>query len=166
LDHGKTLMIEVTGNLWEYEANYRCITTNGTVKRNGCGVMGRGCALEATQRYPDIAEVLGDLLSHEGNHVHELGYSIKHSDETRPKKYAWDLISFPVKHNWREKADLGLIHRSAEELVELIDRKPDNYNLTIVVPRPGCGNGQRDWESEVKPLIEPILDDRFVIITF
>ena len=39
-------MKEITGDLWDY---YRrpmhtiCITTNGTIKKNGKAVMGRGC---------------------------------------------------------------------------------------------------------------------------
>ena len=52
-------MIEVVGNLWTYAADFRAITTNGTVKFDGRAVMGRGCAREATQRYPKIARQLG-----------------------------------------------------------------------------------------------------------
>lgn len=158
-------MIEVRGNLWEYEADFRCITTNGFIKTNGAAVMGRGCALEATQKYPGIDEVLGFLLKEHGNHVHELSWF---DPQPSTQQQARGLLSFPVKHNWRDKADPDLIRRSASELRKFIDdydRNFDAVNTVVVVPRPGCGNGQLRWE-DVKPILEPYFDDRFHVITF
>lgn len=154
-------MNEVTGDLWKFEADYRCITTNGFVKKNGSAVMGRGCALEATQRYPDIAEILGQLLKIHGNHVHELGYL--ESREGKRESFAMDLLSFPVKHHWMKRADLSLIRRSAEELRDFMDKADPGY--TVVVPRPGCGNGQLSW-TEVKPILVPYFDERFYVIDY
>jgi len=34
----------------------------------------------------------------------------------------------------------------------------------VYLPRPGCGYGYLDWEI-VKKELEPILDDRFIVIT-
>ncbi len=143
-------MVEVKGNLWTYPANARVITTNGTVKKDGSCVMGRGCALEAKTKFPGIDKELGKLIKLHGNHVRIL---------------IWDhpnIWSFPVKHNWWEKADLELIRRSAKELVNIAD--VGNYTK-VVLPRPGCGNGGLKWE-DVKPVIEPILDDRFHVISW
>lgn len=156
-------MIEAYGNLWHWDADYRCITTNGYVKKNGEAVMGRGCAREAAKKWPELPEILGDMLRSDGNHVHELGYGID-----RNGKYvscAWEVLSFPVKHHWRDKASLELIERSAQELVEFVDGHDDDWDIDVVLPRPGCGNGQLAWE-QVKPILEPILDDRFQVITF
>lgn len=141
-------MIEARGNLWTHPADLRVITTNGFVKNNGAAVMGRGCALEATQRHPGIENVLGARLRASGNHVHLLGPG---------------LASMPVKHHWRQDADPTLIVRSATELVALAD-KHSNYQR-IVLPRPGCGNGRLRW-NDIRPLLEGILDDRFTVITF
>lgn len=153
-------MREVTGNLWMYPADVRVITTNGTVKKNGECVMGRGCALEAKSKFEfNLADRLGDYITRNGNHVYYIG---------NPRLW---LYSFPVKHNWYEKADIALIGRSAEELVAIIDElartsvgKSKQPN-TIILPRPGCGNGKLQWE-DVKQVLEPILDDRFHVITF
>jgi hypothetical protein len=147
-------MIEVRGNLWSYEADVRVITTNGFVRKDGRCVMGRGCAFEATQRQPGIDKALGDLIKKHGNHVFRL-------TTTRPS-----IWSMPVKHHWRQKADIELIRRSAHELVEAL-RYDDvwPFDGVCVLPRPGCGNGQLNW-ADVRPVLEQILDDKFHVITW
>lgn len=150
-------MQEVKGNLWELPADARCITTNGFVTKAGKAVMGRGCAKEATDLIPGLARNLGMLISLHGNNVHALG-----------EYPQWGrLYSFPVKHVWNQYADPVLIIRSAEQLVAEVDRlKGEGVVLnTILIPRPGCGNGGLDWK-DVKAILEPILDERFHTITF
>lgn len=142
-------MIEVRGNLWEYPADVRVITTNGFVKKNGECVMGRGCAQEAARKYPELPHILGMAIQSEGN----VAMFFPMKDDY--------LVTFPVKHNWFEKADLDLIAQSARKIASMAGLR----NKVIVVPRPGCGNGQLKWE-DVRPVLEPILDDRFHIITF
>ena len=152
-------MIEVTGNLWEYPADVRVITTNGAIRKDGQCVMGRGCAREAKDRIPGLALTLGKLINEQGNHVHRLGWE-------PPEDLGARLYSFPVKHLWHQLADPVLIVRSSQELVEKTLQGWDKgYSPVIVTPRPGCGNGGLRWD-DVHPLIEPILDDRFHIITF
>lgn len=114
--------------------------------------MGRGCALEAKTRYPGIEYRIGSTIRGFGNHCHYITFG--------PTK----LFTFPVKHHWREPADLELIKRSATELVALIDSFYMSNDSTIVLPRPGCGNGQLLWE-QVEPVLSPLLDDRFHVIT-
>lgn len=149
-------MLEATGDLWTMRALARCITTNGEVDRNGRAVMGRGCALQAAQFDPTLKGDLGKLLTEHGNHVHLLRHRV-----CKPM-----LISFPVKHHWREPADLDLIERSARELVELcsihlLDKNPGG----VLVPRPGCGAGQLEWD-DVRTVLLRHLDDRFVAVHF
>lgn len=141
-------MREMTGNLWDVKADVRVITTNGFIKANGCAVMGRGVALQAANKDPELPRLLGALLRDRGN------------VPTPIDSLAGHLITLPVKHNWYEPADLDLIADSIRRLVKIVD---DRLFKVVAMPRPGCGNGQRDW-SEVKPLIEPLLDDRFVIV--
>lgn len=142
-------MKEVFGNLWEFDGII-AITTNGFVKRVGTCVMGRGCAKQATIRFPGLPHKLGTRISAEGNHVF---YFPEHR-----------LITFPVKHTWWEVADLGLIERSARELLKLIEVK--KIKEAVYLPRPGCGNGRLKWEG-VKKLLSPILkSDQFHIVTY
>jgi hypothetical protein len=149
-------MKEVTGNLWTYPADVRVITTNGFVKKDGKAVMGRGCALEAAKRWPTLPYELGKNLKIVGNVPVRL----------RQDAAGAALYTFPVKHHWYQKADLALIKQSAKLLVDKLDPLyPNDGGHVIVIPRPGCGNGQLRWE-DVKPVLEPIFDDRFHIITF
>lgn len=140
-------MKELKENLWDVRAQYTVITTNGFYKNNGTAVMGRGCAKEAAQKYPKLPKWLGVVLMNKGNHVH---------------LFPNNIITFPVKHNWWEDASLALIGRSTLELRELVDGLEAR---SIVLPRPGCGNGNLDW-FVVKDILEPELDERFTVVSF
>lgn len=145
-------MLEAQLNLWDEPADAKCITTNGFIKKNGAGVMGAGIAGQAQRRYPELPHILGLHLETNGNHVGVL----RLPDVNDPTYY----VAFPVKHNWFEEADIELIERSAHELMAL---GKDMIWHKILLPRPGCGNGRLVWD-EVKPVIEPILDDRVIIV--
>jgi hypothetical protein len=150
-------MIEAYADLWTLPCDARCITTNGTIKSDGRAVMGRGVAKQATERYLGIAKILGAHLREHANHV---GILVLTDDDGTGKTIP--LVSFPVKHMWDQWADLDLIGRSADELVALTTR----YGWhTVALPRPGCNNGKRNWETEVRPILLPILDDRFIVVT-
>ena len=63
-----------------------------------------------------------------------------------------------------EAADLGLIERSARELLKMIEVK--KIQEAVYLPRPGCGNGRLKWEG-VKKILSPILkSDQFHIVTY
>lgn len=142
-------MKEVNGDLWDSNADIIVITTNGATRKDGAAIMGRGVALQAKNRYTGIEHVLGRLIRENGNHVNIITGNI-------PK-----IVSFPVKHHWRERADLKLINQSVLELILLVNRLYPNYTA-VALPRPGCGNGRLRWE-DVKSIIRPVLDDRFTV---
>ena len=151
---------EVVGNIWEYHAkgNTICITTNGTLKKNGNAVMGAGVAKQAATVFPDIRQALGEEIADKGN---ELFFF-----------QDMNIINFPVKHNWYENADIELIKKSCKQLQEIANFHADTYgrhiNLVkfpIILPRPGCGNGKLDWEIEVKPVLQKMLDDKIMVIS-
>lgn len=148
-------MREVVGNLWDYPADVRIITTNGTINSKGECVMGRGCAREAKERFPSLPKALAAKVKAEGNHPYEFTFA-EREGWLGPQVH---LISFPVKREWFELADLNLIRTSALQLARMLDP-----NKIYVMPRPGCGNGKRTWE-EVKPLLQ-FLPDNVHVITF
>lgn len=138
----------IKGDLWDFHdaGFWVCITTNGFVKANGEGVMGRGVAQDCKLRYRDVPRLLGQHIQSKGNTVMPL-----------PQ---YKILTLPVKHNWWEPADPDLISQSVEGLVSAVDRLklPKVY-----LPQPGCGNGVLKWEK-VEPILIDRLDDRFTIV--
>lgn len=135
----------ITGDLWDVKVDFIGIPTNGSITAQFRAVMGRGVALQAKKRFPGIEFQLGYALKQGGNHLHWLGPG---------------LFSFPVKHNWWERADLELIARSARELKALAERMP---NHTFAIPLVGTGNGKRKAE-EVWPFLVLLPDNVFIVL--
>ena len=149
-------MLEIFGDLWEVEADLRVITTNPIVNGSGTAVMGRGCALQAKSKVPGIEHHFARRLEEHGNRVMLLA---KLPDGSR-------LASFPVKHHFRRPAVPELIRRSADQLVALVDKFSGSHGIeSVILPRPGCGNGSLLWE-DIRPLLAGVLDDRFSVVTF
>jgi len=171
-------MKEMRGDLFSCTADAICVTTNGFVKKNGDAVMGMGCAKTLKELYPVAPKLLGQAIKEHGNVVNFLG---NHNGTI--------VMSFPVKasneicetdsanvvdHNKKKytvnnivpgfacKARLKIIERSARDLVRWADH---NKWQNVIIPRPGCGAGELDW-NDVKPVLDSILDDRFTAITF
>lgn len=135
-----------TGDLLDYVGKAPVvITTNGTVRKNGKANLGSGNAKQMGGVLPWLDAKLGYLLDQFGNHVHYLDS---------------DIISFPVEHSWQERADIGLIRRSALELLQLAD---NSGWREIYMPLPGCGKGGLR-PSDVISVLAPILDERFIVL--
>lgn len=163
-------MREAKGNIWDMVGGREAVvvTINGDLNSQGRLVMGKGIALEAKQHVKGIDRVWGDSVARYGLQVCGL-----FPGHFTPR---WDIFGFPTKYHWRDKADLDLIVKSAHELVALVERElmmVESYRLdhpeyvlypNIWMPRPGCGAGALRWE-DVKPLLDPILDDRYVAVT-
>lgn len=145
-------MIQEYGNFWSFLGDVHVITTNGTVKSSGACVMGRGIAKEAKDRFPGLDKTLGRAILSHGNRVHKLGRW------TRADGASFNLMSFPVKHQWFQRADIELIKDAAARLV--FDLQTENR---VIMVRPGCGNGGLNWD-EVKPVLDEYLDDRFIVV--
>lgn len=64
---------------------------------------------------------------------------------------------------WQLQASLPLIRASAQVVRDLSDI---HGWKAVMIPRPGCGNGELDWETQVKPVLEPLLDWRFYVISY
>jgi hypothetical protein len=145
-------MREIKGNIWDYHdvnGPWIVVPTNGDWNRFGEAVMGRGIALDTKLRFPDFPKEFADRLKEYGNVVFTF----------------WDyhIITFPVKHHWKEEADLVLIEQSAKELMEIMRYNLSQIQVPIYMPWVGCGNGRRD-KKDVRPILEKYLDNNFIVI--
>jgi len=169
-------MREQTGDLFAVDGvDAVCITTNGIVTKRGACVLGRGVAARAKERWPGVDRILGAAIHQHGNVVQVLTGQydkppvpmlwdeevIGGSPDSDGIVLPWHLVAFPVKHDWRDPALVTLIIKSANQLVALANQKAWK---AVALPRPGCGNGGLDWARHVRPVLAPLLDDRFAIV--
>lgn len=129
-------------DIWDiWNSGYTiCVCTNGFTKKNGSAVMGRGVALEASQRIPKLPFELGLLLKTFGNIPFWF------------EKYK--MVTFPTKHNWFENSNVSLIEQSCKDLKNL---KYESKQNLIFLPMPGTGNG-KSQTSDVMPILEKQFD--------
>lgn len=126
----------VLGSIFESPANVLVNTVN-TV-----GVMGKGIAKEFKAFFPEMFEeyqrrceegalVIGSLHLYRGRHK--------------------SVLNFPTKRHWRQRARLDDVKAGLETFVA----NYQDYSISsIAFPQLGCGNGELDWERDVRPLME------------
>jgi len=134
-------MVEKTCNLWIESAEYRCVPTSGATTDEGSAVMNTGVAAEAAKKFYNIEVDLGQMLTSRGNHVHVI----------RP-----GLISFPIQQYEWAGPSLQTIERSAKELCGIVG------DAKTLLPRPGCGPGELNWEDVAKVL--DFLPENIIVI--
>lgn len=153
----RELVIKTTENIFDLpdkSGNMAvCVTTNGIIKTNGDAVMGKGIAKEANQRF-HLAGALAKHLREDGNTPFNFG--VYQSGNSK-----FHVISFPTKWDWKNDSDLDLIQASALLLLKICN---ETNITTCYLPPVGCGLGSLDYSKQVKPLLEFILDDRFVVV--
>lgn len=137
-------MKQIYGDLWDQDG-YKLIPTNLTVNKMGQAVLGRGVALQAVEKYPDLPALYGRVLKWGSGANNVMIHATR------------KLILAPVKRHWREKADLTLIRNSLRTILALLDD-----GSAVFLPLLGCGYGELAPE-DVMPILED-LDDRFTLV--
>lgn len=158
-------MIEITGDFAEEYQKYEAIvcTTNKVVKADGRLVMGAGIAKWFRNKFKDLDLIFGRRLKR--NPSSNLICFLNDGDHRQ-----W-LIALPTKYDWKNLSDYGLIETSLKELVICVTALGID---SVLMTRPGCGNGGLDWEPleclnplynpSIKLLCQKYLDNRFTII--
>ena len=163
------------GNLFQLPCDALCITTNGFIKSNGECVMGKGCAKQLVEYYPETPRLLGQAIKQNGNVVNHiltagvpvLSFPVKPARATFTGNNAVRhmLNKFNLGDSvpgWACVADIEIIKQSAHQLLDYANQ----YNLTnILLPYAGCGAGELDW-NDVFPVLDSILDSRFTAVTY
>ena len=156
--------------IYDTEVDAICITTNGHYTKEGIAVMGGGCAGICARRWPETAQRLGYLLKSFMINIpfvigaldQEAEYLEPTSEMIKNHQYKCLIFSFPTINNLMDGSSIDLIKQSSKVMKDYADK----FQLKkIMVPRPGVGIGGLSW-TNVKPIIQDILDDRFVIVSF
>jgi O-acetyl-ADP-ribose deacetylase (regulator of RNase III) len=131
----------VEGDLFQSPAKVLVNTVN-TV-----GVMGKGIALQFKQIYPEMFKKYQSLCEKKQLNIGDLWlYKTPHK---------W-ILNFPTKKHWRSKSKVEYIDAGLRKFVETYQEKDIR---SISFPMLGCGNGELNWESQVRPLMEKHLSD-------
>lgn len=136
-------MILERGNMWDvFGQGVFMITTNPIIKKDGSVVMGRGIALEAKTRFPQLPyDFARKLAETESRHIGMIG-------EYEQTPVWW----FMVKDHWASKADPKIIEKSVRLLYHI------KRDIRVDLNFPGIGNGQLLREN-VLPLLEDLSDN-------
>ncbi|MCH8327217.1 MAG: macro domain-containing protein, partial [Candidatus Marinimicrobia bacterium] len=108
---------------------------------NTVGVMGKGIAKQFKKLYPDM---YGEYREYCNSGRFKTG--MLHIYRT-PNKI---IINFPTKAHWRGKSRVEFVEQGLKKFVEHYAAIGIN---SVSFPQLGCGNGELDWEIEVKPLM-------------
>lgn len=155
-------MILEKGNMWNIfgKTDLFLITTNPIIRENGAVVMGRGIALEAKKRFPNIPYDFARSLKFSAlkNQTHSYKKISYGPSNIGPiGTYENQLVGyFMVKEHWNKPADLNIIRNSARELLHCTTWIHGFKRIDINFP--GIGNGKLEREN-VLPILERYLPD-------
>jgi len=133
------MILYVKGNLFQSPAQ----TLVNTV--NTVGVMGKGVALEFKRLFPEMYSQYRALCESGQFKIGQLWLY------KTPQKW---VLNFPTKEHWRAPSRLEYIDAGLKKFVQVYSEMGIH---SIAFPPLGCGNGQLDFENQVRPLMEHYL---------
>jgi O-acetyl-ADP-ribose deacetylase (regulator of RNase III) len=113
---------------------------------NTVWVMGKGIALQFKKVYPDMFDQYRAFCE---QGLLEVGKLWIYKTDNK-----W-VLNFPTKKHWRSKSRLEWIEAGLQKFVDTYDERGIT---SISFPLLGCGNGELDWETQVRPLMEKYLE--------
>lgn len=125
----------VEGNLFESPAQVLVNTVN-TV-----GAMGKGVAKEFKRIYPEMFEKYQELC--EAGKL-KIGTLFLHKTDNK-----W-ILNFPTKIHWRNPSKVEYLEEGLKKFVAEYSRLRIH---SIAFPPLGAGNGELDFETEIKPIM-------------
>ena len=125
----------VEGNLFESPAQVLVNTVN-TV-----GAMGKGVAKEFKRIYPEMFKKYQELCE---NGKINIGTLFLYKTDNK-----W-ILNFPTKINWRNPSKIEYIEKGLKKFVAEYSRLRIH---SIAFPPLGAGNGELDFQTEIKPIM-------------
>jgi O-acetyl-ADP-ribose deacetylase (regulator of RNase III) len=129
----------VSGNLFDSPAQVLVNTVNIV------GVMGKGIAKEFKKIYPEMFAEYQELCEH-GKFTTGMLWLYK-------TKRKW-ILNFPTKKHWRQPSQVEYVEAGLQKFASTY---ADQGIHSIAFPALGCGNGELDFDSQVRPLMEQYL---------
>lgn len=112
---------------------------------NTVGVMGKGIAKEFKRIYPEMFKEYQQLCERQLLDIGDLWlYKTPHKR----------VLNFPTKKHWRNPSKPEYVEAGLEKFVQIYQ---EARITSISFPLLGCGNGELDWKTDVKPLMERYL---------
>lgn len=130
----------VLGNLFESPARVLVNTVN-TV-----GVMGKGIAKDFKAIYPEMFRNYQKLCEAKKLEIGKLWLY------KSPNKW---VLNFPTKTTWRQPSRVEYVESGLKAFVKGYAQQGIT---SIAFPPLGCGNGELDWEKQIRPLMEKYLN--------
>ena len=129
----------IEGDLFESPAKVLVNTVNTK------GVMGKGIALRFKRIYPEMFKSYRSYCEQGRLRVGRLFlYKTRHK---------W-ILNFPTKKHWRSPSRVEYIEAGLRAFTHSYAEKGIT---TVAFPALGCGNGELNYETQVKPLMERYL---------
>lgn len=114
---------------------------------NTVGVMGKGIANEFKSVYPEMFTEYQQLCERRMFNVGDLWvYKTPHK---------W-VLNFPTKKHWRSPSKPEYLEAGLKKFARVYQ---EARITSISFPQLGCGNGELDWKTQSKPLMEEYLKD-------
>lgn len=112
---------------------------------NTVGVMGKGIAKDFKRFYPEMFREYQRRCEQGTLDIGEL-FFYQHPHKS--------VLNFPTKKHWRQPSRLDYIEAGLSKFVQ----EYRNFRIhSVGFPQLGCGNGELDWENQVRPLMQDYL---------
>lgn len=157
-------MIELTGSVWDLmrSADAVVVPTNIGWKRDGSAVMGKGVALQAASRYPDLQRWYGGHCMQQRTKTHIVIQPFRSR-----QGHVHNLALFPTKSlnskepwlSWQQPSDPGLIRRGLLEL-----RYYQQMASRFLLPLLGAGAGGLDPKLVFDMMRTLLPEDKFILV--
>lgn len=138
------ILYSETGNMFEYIINNPEAIITITV--NMVGVMGKGLALDAKSRYPDIYEMYKKCLDNERLKLGKPAFVYSR----RSQRY---FVLFATKNHWRDPSQIEWVDNGLKNITTVLEEAHVPYRCQILLPKLGCGLGKLNWNDQVHPLM-------------
>lgn len=111
------------------------------------GVMGKGIAKEFKKHFPEMFQQYHKFCEEKKLDIGNL-WLYKTTNK-------W-VLNFPTKKSWRNPSKIEYLEKGLQKFV---DQYENRGIKSIAFPPLGCGNGELNWETQVRPLMEKYLKD-------